>query len=196
MTQTWGLTDKIWEVIGSQAQSLKNQFPSLVFHDEKKKEFDQEYKRQYNEIMSNFMTDDTNELDSHKQAAIIIICCLKVGVIEYSEELIDTTINNDEIRLLPEIIAVNTGLSFMQDWLAKRLEEKNIKTKVERYYFPIAFACDTPYGNIMCRILSYEKNEEYNMHFNVLELSDRLFLLEYINLLQYGIRPSQLKEKK
>lgn len=188
----WGLTDKVWETIGAQAEQAKKKYPSLIFHDEKKEEFNQKYKEKYNEIMSRFMTQDTKELDSHKQAAIIIICCLQVGVIEYSESLPD---KKDEFLLLPQIIAVNVGLSFMQDCLTQRLKEKGIRKKVEQYYFPVAFACDTPYGNIMCRILYYEQNEN-DMDFNVLELSDRLFLLEYINLLQYGIDPTYLKESK
>lgn len=187
----WGLTDKVWETIETQVAQAIKKYPSLIFHDEKKKEFNQKYKEKYNEIMSRFMTQDTKELDSHKQAAIIIICCLQVGVIEYPEILPD----KDEFLLLPQIIAVNVGLSFMQDCLTQRLKEKDIRKKVEQYYFPVAFACDTPYGNIMCRILYYEQIDD-NMGFNVLELSDRLFLLEYINLLQYGIDPTYLKEGK
>ncbi len=84
----------------------------------------------------------------------------------------------------------------MQSYLSERLRKKKISTQVEQYYFPVAFACNTPYGNIMCRILYYEQHKEHGMDFNVLELADRLFLLEYINLLQYGIEPTLLKEKK
>lgn len=63
---TWGLIDKVWEAIRIQAEQVKKQYPSLVFHDEKKEEFDREYKEKYNETMSRFMTHDTKELDSHK----------------------------------------------------------------------------------------------------------------------------------
>ncbi len=196
MTETWSLTDKIWKVIGKNAEQMREQYPSLVFHDEKKEEFDQEFKRQYQETMSRFMTDSTKELDSHKQAALIIICCLKIGVIEYSEDAGEDNKECQTIPLVSQIIAVNTGLSFMQSYLSERLRKKKISTQVEQYYFPVAFACNTPYGNIMCRILYYEQHKEHGMDFNVLELADRLFLLEYINLLQYGIEPTLLKEKK
>lgn len=196
MTETWSLTDKIWEVIGENSEQMKRQYPSLVFHGDKKEEFDREFKRQYKETMSRFMTDSTKELDSHKQAAIIIICCLKIGVVEYPEDAPEHNADRETISLVPQIIAVNTGLSFMQSYLSERLREKKIPTKVEQYYFPVAFACNTPYGNSMCRILYYEQHKEHGMDFNVLELADRLFLLEYINLLQYGIEPTLLKEKK
>ncbi len=196
MTETWGLTEKIWKVIGEHAEQMKKQYPALVFRDDKKEEFDREFQRRYKETMSRFMTDSTKELDSHKQAAVIIICCLKTGVIEYPEDQLENEMDLQTVPLIPQIIAVSTGLSFMQDYLAERLRGKKISTVVEQYYFPVPFACNTPYGNSMCRILYYEQHKRYGMDFNVLELADRLYLLEYINLLQYGIEPTLLKEKK
>ena len=45
MTETWGLTEKIWKVIGEHAEQMKKQYPALVFRDDKKEEFDREFQR-------------------------------------------------------------------------------------------------------------------------------------------------------
>lgn len=135
------------------------------------------------------MTDDTVVLDSHKQAALLTICCLQLNIIEYSEIPQD----DDELHIIPQMIAVNVGLSYMLQCLNDLLQIKKINKRIERYYFPIALACSTKYEKIMCRILFQEQHEK-DLDFNVLELADRYFLLEYINLLQYRIEPTLLKE--
>lgn len=184
----WGIVDEAWSAITEMYEMYKISYPLLVFHNDKKKDFDKLFKAEYKNIMDRFMTEETDKLDSHKQAALLIICFLKLRIIEHSLD------NKDEISIVPQLIAVNTGLSYMLTCLNDRLKEKNIKKKIERYYMPIATACDTPYPEILCRIL-YQEQHEPDMDFNILELSDRLFLLEYINLLQYGIEAQSLKRK-
>lgn len=184
----WGIIDEAWDGITKMYEMYKTPYPSLVFHNDKKKSFDNLFKTEYQKVMDRFMTEETDKLDSHKQAALLIICFLKLDIIEHSPD------NKDEISIVPQLIAVNIGLSYMLACLKDRLKEQNEKTKIERYYMPIATACDTPYPEILCRIL-YQEQHEPDMDFNILELADRLFLLEYINLLQYGIEPLTLKKK-
>lgn len=184
----WGIINEAWSAITEIYETYKTRYPSLVFHKDRKKDFDKLFKAEYKKVMDRFMTEETDKLDSHKQAALLIICFLELGIIEHSLD------NKDEISIVPQMIAVNIGLSYMLICLNDRLKEQNIKKKIERYYMPIATACDTPYAEILCRILYHEQNES-DMDFNILELSDRLFLLEYINLLQYGIEPQSLKKK-
>lgn len=184
----WGIINEAWSAIAEIYEMYRTRYPSLVFHNDRKNDFDKLFKAEYKNVMDRFMTEETDKLDSHKQAALLIICFLKLGIIEHSPD------NKDEISIVPQLIAVNIGLSYMLICLNDRLKEQNIKKKIERYYMPIATACDTPYPEILCRILYHEQNES-DMDFNILELSDRLFLLEYINLLQYGIEPQSLKKK-
>ena len=183
----WGIIDEAWIAITEIYETYKSRFPSLVFHNDKKKDFDKLFKDEYQKVMDRFMTKETDKLDSHKQAALLIICFLKLGIVEHSPD------NKDEISIVPQLIAINTGLSYMLACLNDRLKDRNIKKELKRYYMPIATACDTPYPEILCRIL-YQEQHEPDMDFNILELSDRLFLLEYINLLQYGIEPQALKK--
>lgn len=184
----WGIIDESWSAITEMYEKYKIGYPTLVFHNDRKKDFDELFKAEYKKVMDTFMTKETDKLDSHKQAALLIICCLKLDIIEHSLG------NKDEISIVPQLIAMNIGLSYMLLCLNDRLKEQDVKKKIERYYMPIATACDTPYPEILCRIL-YQEQHEPDMDFNVLELSDRLFLLEYINLLQYGIEPQSLKKK-
>lgn len=185
----WKLIDCVWNLIDDAVNDAKKKYPELVFHSEKKDMFAKEYQKDYNCIMKEFMSDDTEALDAHKQAALIAICCLKLDIIEYHAPAPD----RDDFSVLPEMIIINISLSYMLDCLNDFLKKKKIKKSLERYYLPVALACDTPYEKSMCRILYYERTRS-DMSFNVLELADRFFLLEYINLLQHGIEPYLLKD--
>ena len=187
----WKITEGVWQTITEAYEGYKSNYPELVFHNDKKEEFNSLYKEKYMDVMNMFMTDDTSELDSHKQAALITICCLQLNIIEYPKISSD---NNDELFIIPQMIAIGVGLSYMLQCLNELLRVKNIKKQISQYYFPIALACNTPYEKIICRILYFEQNHIGNMEFNVLELADRYFLLEYLNLLQIGVEPPMLKE--
>lgn len=183
------IADSIWDVILENYESFHKQFPELKFHAQKKTDFEKLYQKEYSSFMTKYMNENTKSLDAHKQAAIIIICCLELNIIDASNCSLS---NAKEICLIPQIIAINAALSYMLYCLNQTLAQKHIHKQIDRYYLPITYACDTPYEKSMCRILLYEQNDN-NLHFNILELADRLFLLEYINLLQYGIEPSMLK---
>lgn len=182
-----GLITQSWNNIEKEYREYSKNFPTLIFHDDKKIEFDLLFKKSYETVMKRFMTKKTTILDSHKQAALLIICFLKTNIIEHPLD------DQNKISIVPQLIALNLGLSYMLVCLNDRLEKHDIKKRIEKYYMPIATACDTPYPEILCRIL-YQEQHEQDMDFNILELSDRLFLLEYINLLQHGIEPHLLKE--
>lgn len=188
----WKITDSIWPIITKGYESYKNNYPELIFHNEMKEQFRSFYKDEYMHIKDRFMTDDTSFLDSHKQAALLTICCLKLNIVEYTKPMPN---KNNEICIIPQIIAINVGLSYMLQCLNDLLQDKKINKHISKYYFPVAIACDTPYDKIICRILYLEQHEK-DLEFNVLELADRYFLLEYINLLQHDIEPPALKNKK
>lgn len=182
----YNIIESSWKIIEEEYEKCHQKYSELIFHSEKFDEFKQLFINQYNDIMKRFMKEDTTALDPHKQAAILTISCLKANIIEHKLE------DSDKISIIPQMIAVNIGLSYMKDSMNKILKEKKSKKKIKQYYLPIAIACETPYSEIICRILYHEQNEP-DMSFNILELSDRYFLLEYINLLQRGIEPHLLK---
>lgn len=186
----WNLIDNAWNTITEAYEIYKKKCPELIFHNDKKEKFDSCYKEMYSDVKKRFMTNDTDVLDSHKQAALLTICCLKLNIIEYSALPQN---NSDELHIIPQIIAINVGLSYMLQCLNDSLRVKKIDKQIQKYYFPVALACNTPYEKIVCRILYFEQHES-DMNLNVLDLADRYFLIEYINLLQHGIEPCMLKE--
>ncbi len=173
-----------WEQFKEHYNDFKKNEPNLFFHDDKYEKYCQLFIEKYEDILKRFMK-NTTELDSHKQAAIITICCLEADIITHE-------VDDMHISIIAEIIAVNVAISYMNDQLNEKLKEKGIGKKIPQFRLPIAISCDTPYIEIMCRLLYYNKTEK-DMSFNILELSDRYFLIEYINLLQNNIEPYLLK---
>lgn len=178
---------RVLDAIEKECEKLQKKDPSISFNSKNSEKFIQIFKDHYAEIINRFMK-DTEELDSHKQAAIIVISCLE-------SELIKADAPEGKINIAPQFVAVAVAISYMNDILQRKLEEKKIKLKTPDYIIPTSISCDTPYLEVVCRILYYEQNEK-DMNFNVLELADRFFLMEYINLIQHGIEPVLLKEKE
>lgn len=176
--------DFAWKAMKTECERFQEKDSTIIFDEAKFDVFSELFRKQYKDIMNNFMK-DTTELDSHKQAAIITISALRSKAIQHNVE-------GDNISIVPQLIAINVALSYMNDRLNELLSKKKLK-EIEQYRLPVAIACDTPYIEIMSRILYYEQVCE-NMDFNVLELADRYFLLEYINLLEHKIEPFILKE--
>lgn len=182
-----GIIDVAWNAIKEGYRACSKHCSGLIFHEEKYGEFARLFEKQYNDVLKRFMKEGTTALDTHKQAAILTISCLEANVIEHELN------NPDQISIAPQLIAVNVALSYMKDCINDVIKRKGFGKHIDKYYFPVAIACETPYEQIICRILYHEQNEP-DMSFNVLELADRYFLLEYITLLYRGIEPSLLKE--
>ncbi len=179
------LMDKVWETVKNLYDSYKKD-DNVKFDSAKKECFKQTFENHYNDIIKRFMNESTEVLDSHKQAAILTISLLE-------SEAISCRCKENEINIAPYIIAIDLGLSYMNECLQSCLKKKNIAYKDIHYILPQAIACDTPYIEIMSRLLYYEQTEK-DMSFNILELADRYFLLEYITLLRYDIEPEILKD--
>lgn len=176
-----------WLEIENACKQYHEQYPSLKFNGDKYDDFRNLFQTKYDDIMGRFMKESTKELDPHKQAALLTICCLETNVIEHEVD------ESKEMSILPQLIAIEVGLDYMKKCLNTRLWQNGILIKIEDYYFPVAIACETPYIEIMCRILYYEQTEP-DMSLSVLEWADRYFLLEYITLLQRRIEPALLKD--
>ncbi|MCM1246294.1 MAG: hypothetical protein NC293_11695 [Roseburia sp.] len=183
------LAKKFWEYIEARAQEKPD---SIIFNSEKKEEFLQSYTKEYKLIINNYMKWGTTSLDSHKCAALFIIQCLKSEIFtlgKWDEE--DTKIN-----IYPQLVAIDIAFAFMLKCLQETLGKKRIKKKIKAYDLPMPYSCDKPYIDVMARILYYEKDKnELGLSYNLFELSDRLFLIEYLTLLQNGIEPLRLRDK-
>lgn len=120
------------------------------------------FQEKYNDVMARFMQTDTGALDAHKQAAILTISCLEANVIEHRLD------DSKKISIVPQSTALNVALSYMKRCMNDTLKEKGIAKRIDKYYLPVAIACDTPYQEIMFRLLYHEQTEK-DMTLNVLE---------------------------
>lgn len=178
------LINEIWNLVKAGSKSILNK---QIYFDDVFDEFSNEFKRSYDDILRNYMDNSVIALDRHKVAAIIIISLIK------AEPLKIRNLSDDMIFLGNENLAFQIGLSYMQHELNKTLLEKGVNRKIVQYKMPEAMACETYYIDIVCRNLYYSKVRE-DWGLNPLDLSERLFLIEYLTLINEGIEPLRLRE--
>lgn len=179
------IIDSIWNAIKEEVEFLQDDDKSIVFDDSKYDFFKNEFEHLYDSIKEKYMSKRVTALDRHKVAAVIIVSLLKAKAISYK------SLSKNYIFLGSEMIATEIALSWMCQSLNEELEDLNIQVKITKYIMPVAFACDTPYFEIFCRSLFFA--QESNT-LNALDISEKLFLLEYITILENNIDPSKLHE--
>lgn len=181
------LLEEIWRLVALGADSVVDK--SISFQKEKYGEFVKCFENIYGNILTNYMYSDVKALDRHKVAAILIIALIEVEPLEIEN------LPHNKIFLGNENLALQIGLSYMQNELNDVLQEREIKRKISQYNMPMPISCGTSYINVMGRNLYLSKTvDEWKL--NPLELSERLFLVEYITLIGEGINPYELKENK
>jgi len=135
-------------------------------------------------VMDTFMASDVKFLDRHKVAAIAIIEFIESNVLTYE----CPKINNNMLFIPEYILALQTGLAFMQRMLNILLESQGMNT-VDKWHWPTSLSCpNNEFILIMARHLYFTKkrstlgNERYATNFNELDLAERLFYIEWITL--------------
>jgi len=179
------LTDNIWNLFSREYTKYYRKNSMLLLHSDKEDKFKTIFKKHYKHIMETYMADTVKNLDRHKVAAIIIISLIEVYPLEINE------LDDKYIFVGNELIALKTGLAYMLKEINEKFIEKKADYKLKEFIFPEAQSCNTSYMDIMCRNLYYS-NKHYVL--NPLDLADRLFLIEYITLLNLKINPNILKD--
>lgn len=174
---------KLWDSLSEQVEKYKKVDKNITFKDDAYSAFEKNFFDIYNKIKDEHMKPSVKNLDRHKVAATTIVSALKADIISYNQEL------KNKLFLGCEMFITEVALTWMLDSLNKKLEELNIH-KLQQYYMPEAFTCKTPYFEIFCRNLFITK-KDYQL--NPLNISETLFLLEYISLLKNNIDPLVLK---
>lgn len=181
--------DNMWNAFRKSFEWYKKQDHNLVFHEDKYEIFKNTFFDLYKTILTMHMKPDVVELDRHKVAAVTIVSCIQSEVISYK----NGALPNEKYFLGPEMIATEVALSWMLRGLNQKLQVLFYQTPIKQYTMPTAFACPTPYFDIFCRNLYYART---SYMLNPLDVSEKLFLLEYITLLTNGIDPEYLCFKK
>lgn len=179
-------TSNIWELLKITIQKIKETDENIDYDENAKDGFEKIFKDFKDTIKDNYMVEDVKNLDRHKVGAIIIVSILKSNAVKYKREL---TANEKFIGQY--LVATSVGFTYMQNCLNKILKGKQYEL-VEKLSLPQPISCETPYFEIFYRNLFYaDNNKEWGL--NPLDIADRLFLLEYITLLENNIDPSDLK---
>ena len=164
-----------------------------------KERFINNFCTRYEFVMESYMIDKVTNLDRHKVATIVIIELIRSDVLEYTN-YVDT--NDDAIFILIHLLATQTGLAFMQYRLNILLENRNY-APIKEWHLPTPLTCpNNSYDYIFARNLYYtearlkHENPTFAINFNEMDLAEKLYLFEYVNLLYYGINPLDLISKK
>ncbi len=148
--------------------------------------FEKYFRDEYNSIKKIYMTQNTEFLDRHKVAAIIIKTVIDLKLIKYKKEIAE-----NQVFIGIEIIAINVALSYMFEMLIRKMKTVGLSLPVKSYILPIPMSCDTDYIYIFARNLKYCQNSGGII---AIELSDKLFLFESLTLKEFNIDPHLLKD--
>lgn len=180
------IINETWATLKKSCLGYARKDPYIEFDEDGFNRFREQFESLYASILKKYMVSSVTELDRHKLAAIMIISSINAETISYRLDKIPPK----TIFIGGEMIAVEVALSWMIEGLNSALKEKGVRVKIDKYVMPTAFACSTPYFEIFCRNLLYAQ-KDYVL--NPLDISDKLFLLEYITLLENHIDPTILK---
>lgn len=164
---------------------IRGKYYGVKLNIQQKDKFIEYFKVEYNNIMNNYMKNSVHTLDRHKQTAILISDIVQNDII-YSDY-----IENGQIFIGAEQVALLFGLSFMRDKLNEVLRQKNIQ-EIKQYIFPEPMSCKTPYFDVLTRDLYFQKYHDNSVY--ILFLSHVLFQIEYWTLKENGIDPRKLRE--
>lgn len=181
----------LWESFDSEAKKISNANKDIIYDSTKEEEFNNIFQKYYDIILKNYMKKEVKNLDAHKQAAIGIVtfCLVKPFSIK--------SISVDEVFILNESLGLSVALSCMCDYLNKRLVKKKINKQIEEYIMPELINCDENFFFALCRNIYSEEEcfyDEKVIEKFIINLSNTLFLLEYLTLKENNIEPSKLKE--
>lgn len=181
------IIDSTWDLLGVAVAQAKEKDENIIRNDASKDIYDKTFRLKYNFIKDNFMKESVKYLDRHKVTSIIISSIIEADAVVYKGNIPE---NNTFFGKY--LIAVSVGLSYMQSKLNKLLKEKKQK-EISEYYFPSAFSCNTHFFEIFARNL-YFTHELTDWKLNLLDMSENLFMIEYMTLEKNGIDPRVLAD--
>ncbi len=183
------LVDRVWDSICAGINVIRMNDSSIKSDDlnKKKKVFEDNFHLLYDKINRDYMTSDTETLDRHKVASIIMVSIIKSNILTTQ-----TTIPADKHFMGNYILATDCGFAYMLKELNEKLRNLGQK-EIRNFFFPDAMACKTSYYRIFFRNL-YFANNDSDWNLNPLDIAERLFLLEYMTLKEEGINPNILNE--
>lgn len=180
------------EILETAVQNVQNRDNIEIKLDpDKKEEFVRIFKDNEKKIKVDYMKLEVENLDRHKIGSLLIYAIISSDIVVPTRKC-----KEGEFFFGKYLIAVNIGLSYLLDRLNELLFRKEQITEAidEIWMPPFVFSCPNSYYEVFCRNLLFsQEDDEWNI--NPLDLSEKLFLLEFITLEKRGINPEILVEK-
>lgn len=173
------IADKIWKLTEKFCKQAQSDDPNILFATDKYDSYKEHFIELNKMILDEYMKAEVKNLDRHKIAGIAMISLLDSDAIQYKGEL------NENRFFGKYTIAASVAISYMQDIFNNMLKVFG-RNPIQKIEFPKAFSCNTDYFEIFCRNIqfAYEKKK---WGVNPLDISEKLFMLEYITLLENKI---------
>jgi len=171
---------------------LLNQYNNVVFKDNAKEVIWEEYKLLNNRCKYG-MKNPINLLDRHKVVACYMYAIEKANVLL----LVDSFKKGDNTNLLlNERLAVTFGLSMLRSLvldLAERIIDEKVRAKIQEAFENDIALPKCTHGehneNLLWQLYYTRQDNSYN----VLALSETLYLIEAYNLIKCGVDEDYLK---
>lgn len=181
-----GIKKQVWEMFVSVAEQMMQDDSDIVLNYAAEQHFSDVFDTLYKYISGEFMKDSVVYLDRHKVAAIVIMAFVRVNALGYGKRL-ENSMFWGNYKL-----AISVGLSYMLVMFNNELRKNGCKTTITKYIMPEVFMDDIPYIDVFARNI-YNSEIQKKSDSYVLDLADKLFLLEYITMEKYDISSNYLK---
>lgn len=181
------IVNYVWKALTEQFEEYKKRDSHISLNIKLKDQFLTQFENQYVDICKSYMKEGIEDLDRHKQAALIAAVLSQIHPISHNK------IDKTHVFLGNEAIGMSIALSYMADSLNERIVACNAGQPIKCYYMPDALSCDTPYFEVLYRNLFYGRNKGLHEAY-ILELANTFFLFEQLTLEKEKIDISKLKE--
>ena len=168
------------------------------FHPENFETFRVKFKKRCDYVLKEYMHGDVKSLDRHKLSAIAIIELVNSDIVT-AKPLTVAEQSSGMINIAPFLFATQAGFQMLLHWL--NLDLKGKEALIDKWVEPKLLSCPfNGYFMVFARNLYYTKyrvidNGCYGTDYNELELAEKLYLFEYITLMNNDIDLELLTHK-
>ncbi len=181
-----GIKKQVWEMFVSVAEQMMKDDSEIVLNYAAVQQFSDGFDKLYIYIKEVFMQDSVVYLDRHKVAAIIIISFVRANALGYGKSL-DSSMFWGNYKL-----AISVGLSYMLDMFNHELREGGCQITITKYIMPKVLMDDIPYIDVLARNIYISETQRKSDSY-VIDLAEKLFLIEFITIEKYDISTFALK---
>lgn len=178
----------IWELICDTVEYRNKQHPEhvLSIRDNAKNEIWDQYEYFNESCKKLYMADNVSKLDRHKVCACYMFSILEAGLLDYTQS------DGDEKYCFDEDIAISVGMSLLRAFIIEALnvsdkEESEKQVLRKRIEDGITFP-KTNHGDYRENFMVELYYTKITGNYNILSLSNTLFLLERITLMETIIK--------